>query len=62
MNSNIRLVNGDKQRKDGLNADRDMTKSSKCETTVFEIYTYGHTYFPLKGLIAECPYLYFCMN
>ena len=49
--------NGDKQHKDGLNADRDMTNSSKCETTVFEIYT-RDIHFPHLGLIAECPYSY----
>ena len=56
-----------KQHKDGLNTDRDMVYSSKCETTIFEIQT--ETYGPpppnppserasAKGMIFSLSVLY----
>ena len=38
--------NGDKRDKDGLNTDRGMANSSKCEMTLFEIQTRDIQYAP----------------
>ena len=38
--------NGDKRDQDGLNTDRGMANSSKCEMTLFEIQTRDIQYAP----------------
>ena len=63
----MKIMVTNKQHKDGLNTDRDMVYSSKCETEVFEIQTgtYGYPLPPpdseracVKGMIFSLSVLY----
>ena len=63
----MKIMVTNKQHKDGLNTDRDMVYSSKCETEVFEIQTGTYGYHPpppdseracVKGMIFSLSVLY----
>ena len=66
----MKIMVTNKQHKDGLNTDRDMVYSSKCETEVFEIQTGTYGYPPppppphdseracVKGMIFSLSVLY----